>query len=86
MCGQNPRLSPTAYCRSNQIKLIKETDALSRYKRQVIESEIINLTDSVYTWNGRIISLKHELHFTLIDYKTVKSLTYTFSQVWYECV
>ena len=74
---QNPSTASVRYCRPISIEFSKETPEKTRATVDEVEAQIRTLLRTSVTKNEKIVTIKHELMFTMIDGKVVQVLTNT---------
>lgn len=76
---QNPRPSSTMYCRPIKFIFSKETTDFTVTETNKILEEINQLVPTIGNVDGKEVSVKHELLFTMIDGKVCNAMTETSS-------
>lgn len=74
---QNPRPSSTRYCRPIKFQFIHETPEICNQEKEYIDKQISCLENSKITINGKDLSVRHKLLFTMVDGKVCNSITGT---------
>lgn len=74
---KNPRPSSSRYCRPIRIQFLKETVITTVQEQQHIERQIESLIPLTSTIDGKVVTVKYDLCFTMIDGKVCNSVTDT---------
>lgn len=74
---KNPRPSSPRYCRPIRIQFLKETVSSTIQERQHVDNQIESLTPFTTFIDGKEVTVKYELYFTMIDGKVCNSVTNT---------
>lgn len=73
----NPRPSSTRYCRPIRFQFLKETAELIRSEKERVQNEINNLRPTILQHDNSTITVRHVLHFTMLDGKVAQHVTNT---------
>lgn len=75
----NSEASNTKYCRPIKFEFTKETKETVKEQYKFVQDQIDKLHPASITFNGTDFSVKHELHMTMLDGKTLNYVTDTSS-------